>query len=639
MQTADPPPTTPDKVNPPAAPTLDKVNPPPTPRIVNPPPTPRIVNPPPTPTLDKVNPPTTPTPDKANPPAAPEPPARALVLRPPEQVMKTARMGSFHQTRLSFMRTLLRSLKRERWQFQRIRWQVDARGSGLALYRATGPQHSYTLVCFAHDLPDHKRSDRVIAEAWDATFALYDGVPDESEIARLAEHVPKQEAGSCRHSELVLARANRSVRLFGHVVEQLANGLQPHREWLDRSGYLMRTTAVYGNGKFGLSDRERIAGRAEFAPPFRAELLAVWLIRWFTIDIAEHLAHAINPQKAVKLERALARRLGVGNATGLGMAPFLLWHPSLIHRWIHARETALARVRALPHATPQSRGQFGELLVRMKLGLDSWRTEDQRQYARIAEMKNDLAKITHYLKAKPRVLEQSTPWEQLMRWSQDQLSVEGQELLVTLVLEPHGEYIDDLAESMAVDESRYWRIHGDAAVADLARAIETHYAWALQIDYSQTSQCARFWYVSEEKLEPRLGQRFQEPGAEQELPLAFGRDIAALHADLGPIIASDPHQSAAEFLRANPRHRHAVRRIQIVARLPYAEIRDNLISASMRPVDLLRCKLSFFGANQFDPKSDRWVRITMYQHAPLPDELMQREADDWIYPPLNDTHD
>jgi len=66
----------------------------------------------------------------------------------------------------------------------------------------------------------------------------------------------------------------------------------------------------------------------------------------------------------------------------------------------------------------------------------------------------------------------------------------------------------------------------------------------------------------------------------------------------------------------------------------YAEIRDNLVGAAMRPIDLLRCKLSFFGATRFDPKSDRWIRITLFQNAPYPDELATAEADDWAYPPL-----
>ncbi|MDA8006738.1 MAG: hypothetical protein MPJ81_00825 [Gammaproteobacteria bacterium] len=558
-----------------------------------------------------------------------------IPLRPPSQVMRLARMGCFHQTRLSFMRALLRDLKRERWKFARESWRVDARGEGVALYSARGPRRTYTLVCFSRDLPAKLRSDRVIANAWDATFALFDGAPDEADIKRLAANVPLQEAGQCRQSELVMSRANRSVRVFSRVVDALARGAQPPRELLDASGYLMRTTAVYANGKFGLCDRENFAGRAGhdqmFAAPFRAEMLAVWLIRWFSIDLAEHLARAAGGRKAVKLARPLARQLGIGNATGLGMAPFLLLHPALLHCWMRARETALSRVRGISQSSKKTRAHFCRALARMRAGLSQWRTEDRRQLGRLRELKNDLEKIA--AQTRGGALQGEAPWDALIRWSRRALSMEGQELLVSLALEPHGELVDDLAHEMSVDESRYWRIRADRRVGELRGAIDANYRWALGADYAEPRRCARFWYVSEEKLEPRLGERFEEPGAEKELPLAAARDIAALRASLG---AFDADATLAEFLRAHPRHRHAVRRAQLAAQLPYAEIRDNVIAKELRPVDLLRCKLSFFGATRFDPKSDRWVRITMYQHAPFPDELSAMDADDWAYPPLGE---
>ena len=85
-----------------------------------------------------------------------------------------------------------------------------------------------------------------------------------------------------------------------------------------------------------------------------------------------------------------------------------------------------------------------------------------------------------------------------------------------------------------------------------------------------------------------------------------------------------------------PAHRYIVRRVQTVAHCPYAEIRDNLVGENCLPIDMLRCKLSFFGASKFDPKSDRWTRITMYQGAPLGDELNTPgfDADDWWLPVL-----
>ena len=75
--------------------------------------------------------------------------------------------------------------------------------------------------------------------------------------------------------------------------------------------------------------------------------------------------------------------------------------------------------------------------------------------------------------------------------------------------------------------------------------------------------------------------------------------------------------------------------MQLAPAFPYADIQDNLIDQALLPIDLLRCKLSFFGATHFDPRSDRWVRITLYQNAPFPHELGQMAADDWSYPNLD----
>lgn len=72
--------------------------------------------------------------------------------------------------------------------------------------------------------------------------------------------------------------------------------------------------------------------------------------------------------------------------------------------------------------------------------------------------------------------------------------------------------------------------------------------------------------------------------------------------------------------------------MQLCARYPYAEIQDNLMAADCRPIDILRSKLAYFGASKFDPKSDLWTRITMYQGAPLPDELDRADADNWCFP-------
>ena len=85
-----------------------------------------------------------------------------------------------------------------------------------------------------------------------------------------------------------------------------------------------------------------------------------------------------------------------------------------------------------------------------------------------------------------------------------------------------------------------------------------------------------------------------------------------------------------EFLIDNSDLRHVIRRAFIVEKFPYSEIQDNTIGENTIPIDMLRLKLSFFGALKFDPKSDKWLRICMFQGAPLPNELKNFD-DQWVY--------
>jgi len=531
--------------------------------------------------------------------------------------MKLDRMGSFHQCRLSFMRTLLRRMKHEAWTFERARFDIDSAGVGTALYTVTTPARTYTLVAFSHDLPDHMRSDRVIATAWDATFALHDGVPTGADLERLRSNVPLQEAGRVSGS-----------RLWSNVLEALAAGNQPDVESVESVGYLMRTTAVYGSGKFGAADRQSIEGRPEFVAPFQAEMLTVFLIRAFALDLVEHMALQISPN-AARLEPALRRRFGIGNSTGLGMAPFLITHPRLINNWIAAREQALARVRSVDRGTAAEIAQFSRFVLRAARGVAQWHSEHEIQKAKLVELAGDIDALLAYVTEQD--LTAARPWDALVRWAHESLSLEGQELVVSLVLEPYGHLVDELTDHMHADESSLGVIDGSMTAGELRTAIERAYGWALAIDWSQPRADARAWYVSEAKLEPRLGERHDEPIGTYEQPLQPGRDAVRLHGDLG---AWHDGATVAEVLRSHPEHRHTVRRLVLIAAAPYGEIQDNTIDAEMLPIDLLRSKLSFFGATDFDPRSDRWVRITMFRGAPFPHELADLDPDTWTYPPV-----
>lgn len=551
--------------------------------------------------------------------------------------MRLARLGSFFPTRLSFMPTLIRRLRREAWHFERPIFELDAEGFGHAVYRVSRGTRRYSLIVFSHDLAPEDRTDRVIAEAWDATFVLFDGDPTREDIERLSRNAPKQEAGRFLPSELVLSRANKSTRFFGHVAERLSQGRQPDRRMVIDVGYLMRTTAVYGNGKFGIADRTKIGARPELTGPFQAEMLTVYLFRCFTLDLVEHVARSRAPESFVPLDPDLRRFIGIGNSTGLGMAPFLATHPILINNWMTVRETALARVRSIAGVEPERLGIFRQLLSRARRHVEQWSVADKRQMDRVVTLRSELQELAGWIDEEGQLLSQALPWDWLYRKGEAELSLEGQEFLVSLLLEPYGDEVDGLSDCMNTDAVA--RLQPAMPLSQFKLLLEAHYDWALGLDFDTPQSQQQFWYVSEEKLEPRLGDRFAEPGAEKEMPLAIGRDVQKLHSALDAAVAAEGGaQGVAQFLLKHPEHRHLVRRVQTMARHPYGEIRDNLIDQTCLPIDLLRCKLSFFGASKFDPKSDRWTRITMFQGAPLPDDLLVGAAGcdptDWCFPSL-----
>ncbi len=546
-------------------------------------------------------------------------------LRPPGEIMRLERMGASFPTRLSFVRQLIRRMIRERWRFERMRIDLDHNGVGHTIHAVHGSRRTYSLVGFSGLIDPRERTDRVIARAWDATFSLFDGIPGAADIERLAVNTPRQEAGRFTASELVLARANRSGRIFDHVVERLAGGRQPCRDLMEDVGYLMRTTAVYGSGKFGCADRGRIAGRDELRAPFQAELLAVYLIRWMSVDLVNHMARQRSGHRAAKLSEEFARALGIGNATGLGMAPFLVKHPLLINNWVMARERALLRVRKVERATPDAIGEFRDLLGDARRHVAAWEVDDPVQSARISGLGDDLAYLEAWC---DDGLDSERPWDALWRLASRRFSLEGQEMVVALLLENQGTLIDGLCEGMSSGGSLP-AVKPAMPLADLIDLIDDHYGWALAIDHAARDSRQRFWYYSDEKLEPRVGDRYAEPGADMEMAVAIGRDVAMLKARLAD---RDRLESVADFLVAAPEWRSTVRRVQHLAHLPYAEIRDNLLAADRRPLDILRFKLAFFGANGFDPRSDLWTRVTLYRGAPLPGDITGGTESQWLFP-------
>ena len=549
-------------------------------------------------------------------------------LRDPNIVMKLSKLGSFHQSKLSFLRSFLKEFKD--WKYSRDLFELDENGYGRAVYSFKKDNRTYSMVCFANQLNDDERSDRVIATKWDAGFVLHDGTPTKKDLDRLNENVPKQEIGRLSYKELTLSRANKSVRVFDHVVDSLANGKQPDKNILSKVGYLYRTTAVYGSGKFGLADRFRIKNRKEIYGPFRLEMMLVYLIRQFTFDQVNHIAKCNNPRKSVELDKDICRNLGIGNSTGLGMAPFIINHPTLLNNWILARETALKKIREIKEVKISDSKFFFEYLKKSIKNITSWHTDSEFQQKKIKELLNDLNKFILYLE-KEFNFDQDYPFNAIYLWSENNLCDESIEYIVSMMMEPYDDIITPLTNQMSSEEEKYFNIPTSKTVNDLKNILENKYTNILKIDFSKKESNQNFWFISKNKLEPRVANRYIEDGSNLEEPLAIARDIKKLYERLSN---QKNILLIGKFLIENNDLRHIVRRAFLIEKFPYSEIQDNTIGSNLIPIDMLRLKLSFFGAVKFDPKSDKWLRICMFQGAPLPTELKNID-DQWIYNSLN----
>lgn len=210
--------------------------------------------------------------------------------------------------------------------------------------------------------------------------------------------------------------------------------------------------------------------------------------------------------------------------------------------------------------------------------------------------------------------------------------MEGVELLVSLLLEPQGDLVDDLTEDMAEEADARMTLEGRLTIAEMRAIVEANYSWCRswtheRRDYASVEESRYFWYVSEEKLEPRLGERAIDEGSRLEQPLTTGWDVARLYEAL---LSVPPRSLLGELLWHRPELRFAARRVQLLRDCPYGEIHENLVGGALYPVDLLRCKLALFGATRFDPRSDRWLRIAMYRGAPeAAGDFSHAEVEGW----------
>ena len=541
--------------------------------------------------------------------------------------MRLARMGSRYPSRLSFSRSMLRRLINDKWKIKKSRFDLDKNGYGTVVYEIIINNDTYSLVCFSAFLDDKDRSDRVIASKWDTAYTLHVGKLTDEDLKRLKDTIPLQESGRNSPNELILSRANKSVRLFQYVVNCLSQGSQPDINEINKVGYLLRTTAVYGSGKFGLSDFSNTKNKTIFDQPFRAEMLSVYLIREFSVELVEHVAEQINPSKAVKLERKIKQHLGIGNSTGLGMAPFIIKHPKLISKWMSQYTKTLEKIVDID-LDIEAFEKYKILLNKALNYLQEVNTSDEFQINKNKFTSDDLKKYIFHCNQLD--FSQNFKWLDILDYCDSNFNYDTQEIARVQLIELFPKISEELAEDMSDDE--IMDINGNQTIGELKKIINNKYSWVKKIDFNNKESNYLFWYVSAAKLEPRLGERFNEKGSELEQHLGIAKMVNDLFKKIKNL---NDNKLTCEFLIENPEFRGIIKRIQSLKDYPFSEVEDNVLDKQTIPIDMLRFKLSFFGANRYDPKSDRWLRVSFFSGAPYLSDLNSTNVDEWGFATMN----
>ena len=544
-----------------------------------------------------------------------------LGVRPADVVLDPAVMGAARLTRYSFNRTMLRRAARDGWTARLALQVLDEAGRGRSVYEIDTGDHLFSFVAVTTTIDESEHTDRVIADRWEIAAVLAEGRVEGDRLDRLCELAPGQESARLDASVLVLTRGNRSVRFFDYLVDRLASGRQPEAAKVADAGYIMRSTAFYANGKYGMRSYEGYDDDHPLRAPYRAQFLASWCFRELSYDVVEHCARVQGGSTAVPFDDRWRTFFGLGNATGLGLVPYAFHHPDVIHAWCGVRELALAEVRTMP-GTPERAARLERWLDRAAAHVAGGTDRDCTPFLSPAQ----LVPVVERLRTAWSIAAgDPLPFDDFYRRA-ERLGVEAQEFAVSLLIELH-DGDDDLFDQLFVADERR-RVDRTASAGELRAAIDEHYGWLDQLDLDHPDADTYWWVISDNTEEPRRVRRDRlDPD---------GRDVAIdvalrIHRLRQTLSALSDDTTVGELLERWPVHRRAVERVQN-HRGRYSEPRDNPCAARYLPLQLQRFQLAMYGMDDFTPKSTDWLRVTLNQGAPRFADLGPDMTDEWALP-------
>jgi hypothetical protein len=555
-------------------------------------------------------------------------------LRGEDEVMTPEALRAMPPTRLSFTNGLVRRMLDRGWSIGRRHLDIDRDGCGTAVYEIEAEGVTFHFGVFAHP-PDEARQGRIREDEYDFFGAILEGPVDMERLARDHDAFTRSAWGARTTADTYgWTVANRSNRLFEHVAGELARGVQPTAAHLAANGgYLIRNAGYYGNGRAGTRAWRSLPDGHPLASPYHADVLSLFLWRIAGCDIVEATARARNPA-APALDPALTRGLGVGNSSGIGTVAALVRWPAWLSSYVLAREVALAH--AISRPGPIDAKCTAHVLALLARAERLYREEPPREllFEQPAAIAGALQRITAAVAELARsglvgATAPRRPWGEIAAVAASTGCREACEQLHAILVEAHAETTDAVAalipRGMAVERV----VRPEQPVGELRALLDERFDWALAMDLSAPGAREFFWYRSEENGENRRGVRAQDPGAEGETFV----DVAGIVQRLAQALAGVPAKvRVGRFLLEHPEHAFAVSRVQLAGRVPFGEIRANLLDAAFRPGDAIRFFLSVLGVERPGAASPQWVRGVFFQGAPLLDDLPGGGHDDWMFP-------
>lgn len=534
-------------------------------------------------------------------------------------------LGALQPSALSCTRYFMEHIFAQGWRVERTLFELDAVGAGIARYSIHACGRMFEFVALSNAPVDGGRSGRVLDGERDMNAGLYEGFASDSQIETMRREMPKIYFGRAEGDTLIWCRSNRSMRIFEHVVERLAAGLQPDPSRIAETGYLMRNVGIEGNGVYGTRAFGAYGSDHPLRLPYMAQMLTAYMMREFAFDLAEHLARAASPS-AVTLSRDFKRFIGIGNGSAIGLVFFVYNKPAFIGRWLEMRERLVATAAALKLERADPRRAMLESLLEKAARFaaeDRIGRTDTEERARHC---SEIGLLRDWLcDASVAVLDLG----QIIERASHTVSIEALETLHSCCMELLPDLRDAMLECFFVDDEL--PPAPLIALEALTSLIRRDYGWALETDTSSEEANHFVWYQSVSNDEPRRGNR-QDTPASINMIRNIAADVTAL---LHDIDAFGPACSMADFLLVHPCHRYIIQRLELLADQRFHTPHCNPFDRSFEALSLVKLVMvGFYGLEKPVDFLDRNSRGIMFHGAPARDELGGRLEPGWFYPLL-----